>query len=67
MIRITNSHINTNITLFGRDLLPGLELSGSVYNLFDRPYADTTARAVFVEDTIVQDGISFRVKASYRF
>ena len=65
--RLVGGAAITNVTLFCRDLLPGLEFSGSVYNLFDRQYADPTARSVFVEDAIVQDGISFRVKATYRF
>jgi iron complex outermembrane receptor protein len=58
----------TNVTLYGRNLVPGLELTASVYNLFDRQFTDVvTGGGVFVEDAIIQDGISFRVKVTYRF
>ncbi len=55
-----------NFTLFSRNLVEGLELSASVYNLFDRRYSDP-APPFFREDTIPQDGRTFRVKLTYRF
>ncbi len=56
----------TNVTLFSQDLIKGLDLSGSVYNLFDESYGDPGA-ADHLQDTIPQDGRTFRVKFSYRY
>ncbi len=55
-----------NLTLLARRLAPGLELSASAYNLFDRRHADP-GRPEHVEDAIAQDGRSLRLKLSYRF
>lgn len=55
-----------NATLFSRELLPGLELSASVYNLFDQHYRDPVG-ADFLQETIAQDGRAFRVKLAWRF
>jgi len=62
----TRGFFITNLTLFTRNLLKNLELSGSVYNLFN------TGRSVpvggeFIQDSIRQDGRMFRVKATWRF
>ena len=56
----------TNLTLFSRGALPGLELSCSVYNLFDTRYSDPGSFN-HVQDKIEQDGRTFRVKLQYRF
>ena len=50
-----------DITVSVRKLLPWLEVSASVYNLFDKAYADPGGQE-HVQDTIPQDGLSFRVK-----
>jgi iron complex outermembrane receptor protein len=61
-----------NLTLLNRDLVKGLELSSSVYNLFDTRYRHP-APSDFVNSlgealgSIPQDGITFRFKATYRF
>jgi iron complex outermembrane receptor protein len=61
-----------NLTLLNRNLLKGLELSSSIYNLFDTRYGHP-ASADFVNSrseglrSIQQDGISFRIKGTYRF
>jgi iron complex outermembrane receptor protein len=55
-----------NATLFSRELIKGLELSVSIYNLFDQRYRDPVADD-FTQDSIQQDGRSFRVKLTYRF
>ena len=64
--------IIVNLTLVNRDLLKGLDLSGSVYNLFDTRYAmpagsDQTNSLGENLRSIRQDGITFRIKAAYRF
>jgi iron complex outermembrane receptor protein len=61
-----------NLTLLSRGLLDGLELSASVYNLFDTRYAEPVGPEQInsLSETlrsIQQDGITFRVKAAYRF
>jgi iron complex outermembrane receptor protein len=55
-----------NLTLFGRDLVNGLDGSVSVYNLFDYRYGDPTGNKT-PEDILPQDGRSFRAKLTYRF
>ena len=55
-----------NLTLFTQQLLKGLELSASAYNLLDKSYADPVGNE-FTQDTIAQDGRNYRVKATYRF
>lgn len=55
-----------NTTLFSRELVKGLEVSGSVYNLFDQRYSDPVS-ADFTQDSIQQNGRQFRFKLTYRF
>jgi outer membrane receptor for ferrienterochelin and colicins len=62
----TGAAYTSNATLSGRTPLPGLELSLSVYNLFDTRYGDPGA-AEHVQDVIQQDGRSFRLKLDYHF
>jgi iron complex outermembrane receptor protein len=67
-----NSAVIVNLTLVNRDLLKGLDISGSVYNLFDTRYAmpagsDQTNSLGENLRSIRQDGITFRIKATYRF
>jgi len=70
----------TNLTLCSRELLKGLDLSVSLYNLFDYRYGDPggpehiqdTVSSRFSDpahplDIIQQDGRTFRVKLTYRF
>lgn len=61
-----NDYLLANLTLLNNTLVKGLEISASVYNLFDKRYADP-ARPEHRQDLIPQDGRSFRLKASYRF
>jgi len=55
-----------NLTLFGRDLVRGLDGSAGVYNLLDYRYGDPTGNKT-PEDILPQDGRSFRAKLTYRF
>lgn len=55
-----------NATLFSRELLPGLEASVSVYNLFNQGYSDP-ASGDFVQHAIQQDGRTLRVKVTWKF
>jgi iron complex outermembrane receptor protein len=61
-----------NLTLLNRELARGLELSASIYNLFDTRYghpasADLVNSLGEALRSVEQDGITFRMKASYRF
>lgn len=60
------SYWTVNLTLLAKEIIKNLELSGTVYNLFDRKIEDPTS-SEFRQKELVQDGISFRVKACYRF
>lgn len=55
-----------NLTMSAIRLAPGLELSASIYNLFDRRYADPGA-AEHAQDAIVQNGRTGRLKLTYAF
>jgi iron complex outermembrane receptor protein len=56
----------TNLTLLGERLAENLDLSASIYNLFDKRYSDPGAQE-HVQDLIAQDGRSYRFKLNYRF
>lgn len=56
----------TNLTLFSRNLLKGLEISASVYNLFNRKY-DDPGSTEHLQDLLKQDGQTLRFKLTYRF
>jgi outer membrane receptor protein involved in Fe transport len=61
----TGGAVIANVTLSSEELLPGLGLSLSIYNLFDKRHADP-ARPEHVQDVIQQDGRSIRFSVSYR-
>lgn len=63
--RVSNYSI-TNLTLLSRRWLPGLELSGGLYNLFNEHYVDP-ASPPLLPDVISQDGRNFRVWMSCEF
>ncbi len=60
------SYVVPNVTLFSRNVLKGWEVSASLYNVFNQKYADPAGNGL-AEDTIIQDGRSFRIKVGYRF
>ena len=55
-----------NFTLFSKNIVKNLEVSASIYNLLDQSYADPASR-FHLQDQILQDGRSFRLKLAYRF
>lgn len=62
----TGGYAVTNLTLFGRQLYKGLDVSASVYNLFDKKFGDPVSLA-YRQETIEQDGRLFRFKLTYAF
>jgi len=55
-----------NVTLLGHTLGKHLDLSTSIYNIFDKKYFDP-GRPEDPEDAIQQDGRNFRIKITARF
>lgn len=62
----TASYLLANWTLFSRELVPHLEISASVHNLFDKKYAFPSGPE-HLQERIPQDGRTFRLKLTYRF
>jgi outer membrane receptor for ferrienterochelin and colicins len=59
-----------NLTLFSQNLVKGLDISASVYNVLDRKFSDPASQVhgrLHEQDTLQQDGRTFRVKLTYRF
>tara|TARA_B100000315_G_scaffold36538_1_gene31214 strand:- start:2671 stop:4077 length:1407 start_codon:yes stop_codon:yes gene_type:complete len=57
----------TDLTIFSESLVSGLEVSGSIYNLFNATYSDPGTAGVHTQDVIEQDGIDYRLKLLYKF
>jgi outer membrane receptor for ferrienterochelin and colicins len=55
-----------NLTLFSHNLVKGVSVSASVYNLLDTHYRDPGGQE-HVQDGIEQDGRSVRLKLTYRY
>ena len=55
-----------NLTLYGRRVAPNLDLSISVYNLFDTTYANPGGEG-HVQNVIEQDGRSLQAQMTYTF
>ena len=55
-----------NATLYSQNLLGKLSVSASIYNLFDKRYADPVGQEI-PDASVIQDGRTFRVKLTYGF
>jgi len=55
-----------SLTLQYRTPVPGLEISASAYNVFDRTYPDPSGSEL-LQDRIPQDGITWRLQVRYAF
>jgi len=62
----TDDFIVANLTLTYVNLIKGLDVSGGVYNLFDKEYGNP-GFSEHTQDIINQDGINYRIKLTYRF
>jgi iron complex outermembrane receptor protein len=60
------SHVLTNLSLFAPRTFGRFDLSGSVYNVFGVRYGDPMAGG-FIQDTMQQDGRSFRVRTTLHY
>ena len=60
------AYVVPNFTLYTRNVLNGWEISASLYNGFNRRYADPSGNGL-VENTILQDGRTVRIKVGYKF
>ncbi len=61
----TGAFFVPNLTLFAQKLGQGFELSGSLYNLFNKRYADPGSQE-HLQETIPQYGRILRLKLTYR-
>lgn len=62
----TDDYLVANLTVTAADIAKGLDLSVSIYNLFDEEYFDPGS-ADHIQDQIEQEGLAFRVKLTWRF
>ena len=60
------SYALSNFTLLSRSLGEKWDISASIYNIFNRKYADP-GRPEHLQDFLPQDGRTFRLKAGYSF
>jgi outer membrane receptor for ferrienterochelin and colicin len=56
----------TNLTLFTQRIINRLELSASLYNLFDKKYGDPVSTDL-AQNILAQDGRTYRVKLTFAF
>lgn len=62
----SGGHLLTNLTLSSREIIPGMEVSASIHNLFDTRYSDP-ATPDHTQELIPQDGRLFRLQVTYSF
>jgi outer membrane receptor for ferrienterochelin and colicins len=58
--------VTVNLNLFSHQLVNGWDISAGIYNLFDTDIAYSGGED-HLQEVILQDGRSFRVKLTYRF
>ncbi len=63
---VADDFVLVNLTLYSRELMQGLDFSATVYNLLDTRATDPGG-IEHAQDEIEQDGISFRLKLTWRF
>jgi outer membrane receptor for ferrienterochelin and colicins len=63
-----SSFFTTNLTVVARNILPRLDASCSVYDLFDKEFSDPVSlKDLSPLDTVRQDGRNYRIKLTYAF
>jgi len=63
---VAGSHVLTNLSLFAPRTFGRFDLSATVYNVFGIKYGDPVPDG-FAQDTIQQDGRSFRVRTTLHY
>ena len=61
-----NDYVVSNLTIFTKNWVEGLELSAGAYNLFDERYFDPGSPD-HAQNGIQRDGATYRVRASFDF
>ncbi len=56
-----------NLTLFSQQVLDWIELSASIYNIFDKKYSDPVSKDLTPIDRVQQNGRNYRLKLTYAF
>jgi outer membrane receptor for ferrienterochelin and colicins len=66
-----NKHANgywlTNLNIFSQKILPGMDVSAGIYNLFDERYGLPGSNPPYRQDLIQQDGRTFQFILRQRF
>lgn len=62
----TSGFIVANLSLVGKNVTKGMDVSASLYNLFDKKFKDPGG-GEHTQDAIEQDDRAFRLKLTYRF
>ncbi len=63
----TGEFVVANLTLTGRNIIKGMDISTSLYNLFDKKFFVPAGNEHSPIDAIEQDGRTFRIKLTYKF
>jgi iron complex outermembrane receptor protein len=63
---MVDAYVSPNLTVIAPRLFGHLDVSFSVYNLFDTRYVDPAAEEM-VQDAIAQDGRTVRLRCTWRF
>lgn len=63
----TGEFVVANLTLTGRNIIKGMDISTSLYNLFDKKFFVPAGNENSPIDAIEQDGRTFRIKLTYKF
>ena len=61
-----SDHVISNLTIFNRNWIKGLELSAGLYNLFNERFFDPGSEE-HIQSGIQQNGRTFRIQASIDF
>ena len=63
---VAGGYFVANATVSSKEMFGRLQASASLYNLFNKRYADPSGNELR-QDSVLQDGRNFRVKLAYRF
>ncbi|HOJ42603.1 MAG TPA: TonB-dependent receptor, partial [Syntrophorhabdaceae bacterium] len=64
--RYAGGAVITNLNLLSQNIIKGLEISGTIYNVLDKKYG-FPGSGEHIQQVIEQDGRCFRLKLTYLF